>query len=138
MHIEDQVTKAIQTYADALPNDNLKVNLMALAEHMSGQLIEILGLKQEWAVLHMATYTRLAEDGTELPLMEEISQVTDLSDDYQTVHHARELRDKYLGPRMEKINSRVAVGGRLFTDWSEDVQPQVDPELEALLNLPGT
>lgn len=145
--INDQITKAIQAYADAIPLpdeddsrrravEDFRLNLLATAEDMAPKLIEILQLKQEWAVLGMGSYIRHAADGTELPLMEEIDHVGNVTDDYQVAHQELEWENKY---RDENDTSRrLCIGGRLFTDWAEDVQPQVDPELEAALNLPGT
>jgi hypothetical protein len=134
--INDQITKAIQAYADTLPNADFKLNLLAAAEDMAPKIVESMALQQEWAVMRMETYTRTAADGTELPLMEDIGWVGNPTDDYQVAHQELEWENK---ARDEGDTSRrLCIGGRIFTDWVEDVQPQIDPELEAALNLPGT
>ena len=136
--INDQVIKAIQAYADTLPNADFKLNLLSAAEDMAPKLIESLALKQEWAVLRMESYTRFDRRGDRLPVMEEIDGVVGAeTDDYQVAHQELEWQRKY-NYRNAESSTRLCIGGRLFTDWAEDIQPQVDPELEAALNLPGT
>lgn len=138
MHVNDMFAKAIQQYADTVPNEVLKVNLLALAEHMGDRLVEILQIRQEFAVLTMGSYMRYSSEGDELPLMEEIEKAGEPNEDYGIVHQDLERQNKQRSLLPSSTTSRLCVAGRLFTDWVEDIQPEVHPDLEAALNLPGT
>lgn len=147
MDINDQVIKAIQTYADAMPVpedesrkravEEFRLNLLATAEDMAPKIIEIMGLKQEWAVLSLEKVQRIGPDGHLLPLYEELSDVRcDSANREQVVSELQMQQEVYGDATLDWY--RQCIGTRLYQEWTEEVQPTVDPEMEALLDIPGT
>lgn len=135
-HINDQVIKAIQAYADPLLNQEFRINLLAAAEDMAPKIVEMMALKQEWAIMSLERVHRRAPDGTELPLYEELGEVRGNSANREQVAGELDWQRKVYGEDKEWY--RRCIGTRLYQEWTEEVQPTVDPELEALLDIPGT
>jgi hypothetical protein len=132
--IQDQVAAAIQTYANALPNPEFRINLLAAAEHMAPELIRLLGLQQEWALITGEKY----DVGTENE-HEEIGEVRYNSEDPTVAFNELEWRrEKDYG---SDAWTRDYVGTRIMTEWAEvhpiilneDEQKQMDIDQASIL-----
>lgn len=125
--INDLVTAAIQKYAADLPNPEFRLNLLAAAEDMTTQLIETLGLKQEWAVLY-------AENYGEGEVLCDIRDATGNRDQaYNELNHRFEMALKY--PQGQDDHSREYVGTRLFTEYAEEQVIVLTPEEQRQMDI---
>ncbi len=121
--IEDMVTRAIQAYADDVATEDdypsTTIALLALADSMAPYLVEKLGLKQEWGI---------AISYPPDPL-DEVSHRSDTPDWPRAELERLGFWDAELNFNDE---SRRYLAFRLYTDWTEEQQASLDPDLVQL------
>lgn len=124
--MNDQVIEAIQAYAATLPNPELKLNLLAIAEHMAPELTKALGLQQEWGLVTVEVNPGRPESIDRVRYESDTATLP-----FNELEWRREQADKYDD---HPEYTRDYVGTRLFTEWAEvhpiilneDEQKQMD------------
>lgn len=116
--IEDQVIRAIQSYAQMLPGDgDDKIVMMMLANDMAPYIIKSLGLRQEFGLI------RLWHD--------EIDLVTHTGDNPVWAAAEVQLQEEFC-PTSSDDPNRCYLGSRLYTEWIEEKGTPLDPDLVQL------
>lgn len=122
--IQDLVTKAIQGYAETIPQfEESRLCILALAEQMAVYVIDDLKLEQEWAVgtFFGGQLDNISdEDVDPSPVMDALE-----------AHELLDAQDARAGVLNETM--RRALMTRINTGWAEEDDPEIDEHLVELV-----